>query len=60
MRPITSRDFCNGSNIVLSLAIILPVTYWAAQHALWERPEWLSGIAGLMIDLFIYWWHRGK
>lgn len=50
-------------NIVLSLAFILPVTYWAVQHALWERPEWLSGIAGLsldilILDLFIYWWHR--
>lgn len=50
-------------NIVLSLAVILPVTYWASQHALWERPEALSGVAGLaldilILDLFIYWWHR--
>lgn len=50
-------------NIVLSLAVILPVTYWAAQHALWERSEILSGLAGLaldilILDLFIYWWHR--
>lgn len=50
-------------NIVLSLAVILPVTYWASQHALWERPEILGGFAGLaldilILDLFIYWWHR--
>ncbi|MBI1326205.1 MAG: sterol desaturase family protein [Alphaproteobacteria bacterium] len=50
-------------NIGLSLAFILPVTYWAAQHALWERPQILGGIAGLaldilILDLFIYWWHR--
>ncbi len=50
-------------NIVLSLAIILPVTYWAAQHALWERPPWLGGISGLvfdivLLDLFLFWWHR--
>ncbi len=50
-------------NIGLSLAFILPVTYWASQHALWERPEILSGPAGLaldilILDLFIYWWHR--
>jgi len=50
-------------NIGLSLAFILPVTYWASQHALWARPEILSGFAGLaldilILDLFIYWWHR--
>ena len=50
-------------NIGLSLAVILPVTYWASQHALWERPEGVSGKAGfvldiLILDLFIYWWHR--
>lgn len=34
-------------NIGLSLAVILPVTYWAAQHALWDRPDWLGSLAGL-------------
>ena len=63
IRRIFKNLFFWPINIVLSLAVILPVTYWAAQHALWERPEWLSGIAGLALDIlildpFIYWWHR--
>ena len=50
-------------NIGLSLAVILPVTYWAAQHPLWTRPDAITGVAGLILDifildLFIYWWHR--
>lgn len=50
-------------NIGLSLAVVLPVSYFAAQHALWARPEGLSGMSGLafdiiMLDLFIFWWHR--
>jgi sterol desaturase/sphingolipid hydroxylase (fatty acid hydroxylase superfamily) len=50
-------------NIGLSLAVILPVTYFAAEHALWNRPDNMP--AGLMLaidililDLFIYWWHK--
>lgn len=50
-------------NIALSLAIIFPVTYWASGHVIWDRPVWLEGWAWLMLDilildLFIYWWHR--
>lgn len=50
-------------NIGLSLAVILPVSYFAAQHSLWARPDWLSGLSGLafdiiLLDLFIFWWHR--
>lgn len=50
-------------NIGLSLAVILPVSYFAAQNALWARPDWLSGLSGLafdiiLLDLFIFWWHR--
>lgn len=50
-------------NIGLSLAIVLPVSALAAQHALWDRPSWLTGASGmafdiLMLDLFIFWWHR--
>lgn len=50
-------------NIALSLAVILPVSYFAAAHPLWERPDWLSGALGLVLslvvlDLFIYFWHR--
>jgi len=63
IRRILKNLFFWPLNIGLSLAVILPVTYWAAQHALWARPEWLNGIAGLaldilILDLFIYWWHR--
>lgn len=50
-------------NIGLSLAVILPISYYAAQHAPWERPTWLSGIPGfafdiILLDLFLFWWHR--
>lgn len=50
-------------NIGLSLAIILPVSYAATQISLWERPVWFGGGAGLVfdiliLDLFIFWWHR--
>jgi len=50
-------------NIGLSLAVILPVSYFAAQHALWARPDGLTGIPGLAfdliaLDLFLFWWHR--
>lgn len=52
-------------NIGASLLIILPISYWASTQHLWERPEWLTGVAGLafsiiMLDLFIYWWHRAN
>tara|TARA_R110002124_G_scaffold233406_1_gene398710 strand:+ start:76213 stop:76977 length:765 start_codon:yes stop_codon:yes gene_type:complete len=62
-----SRLFKNLSfwpiNIALSLAIILPITYWASQHTLWQRPADLYGAISLAIDiiildLFIYFWHR--
>ena len=50
-------------NIGLSLAVILPVSYYATQNSLWVRPEWLSDYSGLildiiLLDLFIFWWHR--
>lgn len=50
-------------NIGLSLVVILPISYFAAQHALWVRPAWLSGPFSLvfdivLLDLFLFWWHR--
>lgn len=50
-------------NIGLALLWVLPISWFAAQHILWNRPAWLSGLSGLMIDLlildlFIYAWHR--
>lgn len=50
-------------NIGLSLFVILPVSYFAAQNTLWVRPDWFLGASALaldilILDLFIYWWHR--
>jgi sterol desaturase/sphingolipid hydroxylase (fatty acid hydroxylase superfamily) len=50
-------------NIGLSLAIILPISHLATQHTFWVRPEWFSSIVAfvidiLILDLFIYVWHR--
>jgi len=50
-------------NIGLSLTVILPVSYFAAEHSLLTRPDWLAGTASLvldiiLLDLFIYGWHR--
>lgn len=48
-----------------SALFVFPVTFWAAQHPLWQRPDWLSGPPGLaldlvLLDLWIYWWHRAN
>jgi len=51
-------------NIALSLAIVLPVTVWASDHPLWMRPAWWPGSGWglaldlLLLDLWLYWWHR--
>ena len=50
-------------NIGLSVAIVLPIGFMATGWHLWARPEALSGVAGfaidfLILDLFIYCWHR--
>lgn len=47
----------------LSPLIVIPVSLWAASHALGWRPDWLSGGPGLIadilvLDMLIYWWHR--
>ncbi len=52
-------------NSVLSLAVIVPITAFANDLALGLRPEWWSGALGLGLDLlvlelFIYWWHRAN
>jgi len=46
-------------NIALSLAVIFPVSYFAANNTLWVRPDWLSGFlvfayAIVLLDLFLY------
>jgi sterol desaturase/sphingolipid hydroxylase (fatty acid hydroxylase superfamily) len=50
-------------NFVASPLIVIPVTAYAASHALGWRPLWWSGWPGLgldllLLDVWIYWWHR--
>lgn len=52
-------------NAALSPLIVLPLTFWAASHALDWRPVWWQGLPGLaldilLLDLLIYWWHRAN
>lgn len=61
-----------AKNLALALAngflgwlVVVPLSAFAAQHGLGWRPLWWSGTAGLVIDLlildmWIYWWHRGN
>jgi sterol desaturase/sphingolipid hydroxylase (fatty acid hydroxylase superfamily) len=52
-------------NALLSPLIVIPLSAFAAQWALDWRPEWWSGWTGLildllLLDLWIYWWHRAN
>ncbi len=52
-----------GVNALLSPLIVLPLTQFAAGHALHWRPEgwsggWLILADLLLLDCWIYWWHR--
>lgn len=54
-----------GFNAVLSWAVVVPVSAFAASYALDWRPSWWSGWLGLGLDLlildcWIYWWHRAN
>jgi sterol desaturase/sphingolipid hydroxylase (fatty acid hydroxylase superfamily) len=54
-----------GLNALLSPLIVVPVAAFAAAHALDWRPLWWSGWTGLaldilVLDLWIYWWHRAN
>jgi sterol desaturase/sphingolipid hydroxylase (fatty acid hydroxylase superfamily) len=54
-----------GLNAILSWAVVVPLSAFAASYALDWRPEWWSGWPGLLLDLFIldcwiYWWHRAN
>ena len=62
-----TRVIRNGAlwvmNSALSPLIVIPVSLWAANHALGWRPDWLTGGPGLIadvlvLDMLIYWWHR--
>jgi sterol desaturase/sphingolipid hydroxylase (fatty acid hydroxylase superfamily) len=54
-----------GLNAGLSVAVVVPMTAWAAAAAPAWRPAWWSSSAGLALDLLIldgliYWWHRAN
>ena len=54
-----------GINALLSPLIVLPITVFAADHSFGLRPGWWSGWLGLgldllLLDLWIYWWHRAN
>lgn len=54
-----------GINALLSPLIVLPITVFAADHSFGFRPDWWSGWLGLgldvlLLDLWIYWWHRAN
>jgi sterol desaturase/sphingolipid hydroxylase (fatty acid hydroxylase superfamily) len=52
-------------NAGLSPLLVIPLSAFAAQGAVPWRPVWLSGYWGLafdliLLDLWIYWWHRAN
>ena len=54
-----------GVNSLLSPLIVLPITVWAGTFDVGLRPAWWSGWPGVLIDLlildfWIYWWHRAN
>lgn len=54
-----------GLNLLVSPAIVLPITWWATGFETGLRPAWWSGWPGLvldilLLDLWIYWWHRAN
>jgi sterol desaturase/sphingolipid hydroxylase (fatty acid hydroxylase superfamily) len=53
------------ANLALSPLVVVPLSLWAAAHAVPWRPSWWSGAGGLVLDLvlldfWIYWWHRAN
>ncbi|MDX6751684.1 sterol desaturase family protein [Geminicoccaceae bacterium 1502E] len=54
-----------GLNALLSPLIVVPVTVWAEGFSVGLRPEWWSGpwafaLDILVLDFWIYWWHRAN
>lgn len=54
-----------GINALLSPVIVVPVSAWAVSFGPDWRPDWAGGAWGLLVDLilldlFIYWWHRAN
>jgi sterol desaturase/sphingolipid hydroxylase (fatty acid hydroxylase superfamily) len=54
-----------AANVVLSPLVVVPLSAYAAAHALPWRPLWWSGTGELLgalvlLDFLIYWWHRAN
>lgn len=50
-----------GANALLSLAVVVPVSAWAAAHGSGLRPDWWHWTLDvLVLDFWIYWWHRAN
>jgi sterol desaturase/sphingolipid hydroxylase (fatty acid hydroxylase superfamily) len=49
-------------NAGISPLLVIPLSALVVSHAPQWRPEWASGliIDLLLLDLWIYWWHRGN
>ena len=65
LRRVAKNLSLAGLNAVLSWAVVVPVSAFAASYALDWRPLWWSGWLGLGLDLllldcWIYWWHRAN
>jgi len=63
LRRLAGNGALWGINALLSVAVVVPVTAWAATAAPQWRPVWWAGAGGLALDLLIldgliYWWHR--
>jgi sterol desaturase/sphingolipid hydroxylase (fatty acid hydroxylase superfamily) len=65
VRRVARNGGLFGLNLLLSPLIVLPVTVWATSFSLGLRPAWWTGGLGLtldilLLDLWIYWWHRAN
>ncbi|MBC8035892.1 MAG: sterol desaturase family protein [Rhizobiales bacterium] len=65
LRRVARNLSFGGVNAVLSWAVVVPVSAVAAQWALDWRPLWWAGWWGLgldllLLDFWIYWWHRAN
>lgn len=64
-RRLTKNLGLFSLNALLSPLIVIPITYWASGFSFGLRPAFLDGWWGLavdilVLDLFIYWWHRAN
>lgn len=68
LRRLLSNGGLFGTNALLSLLVVIPISAWAAASAPdWRSvyAPWWNGIGGLLLDLLIldcliYWWHRAN